>query len=264
MPKSKIILVGTRYGLNDIYSRIIDMGYDIKIYPAISDGKSLCDWIRPIKDVIRADGKIQLEGLNTLKKHLGSVIFSMQFQNDVSLLMVGNIISHEWIKYYDRVPTGLGEIIISCDPAISKNAGADNTSIIVSGRHNGNIYIIKEITGHFSFKETLDHIESLATKYNPDEVRIEQVGFSEAFITETKARVPNIFIHGIKPRGDKESRLRSVSPMLENGLVYFNNKHGNIVDELLLFPEAEHDDRVDALQIALSFYKNDAGECLIF
>lgn len=263
MPNSKIILVGTRYGLNDIYSHIIDLGYNVKIYPAINNNKSLCSWIRPLDDTFDGD-KLVLEGLNTIKKQLGSVIFDMQMQNDVSLLMIGNIISHEWINYYTNLPK-LNNYIISCDPAISKHDTRDSTAIIIGGQaSDGNIYIVDYINEQMSFGETINKLESLINKWNPEQVRIEQVGFSEAFITELKIKSPTTLIKGIKPKGDKESRLREVSPIFENGLVFFKQNHGKIIDQLLLFPEDRHDDLVDAIQIFLSYYKNTDEGIVLF
>ena len=92
-------------------------------------------------------------------------------------------------------------------------------------------------------------------RHNPDEVRIEQVAFSEAFITELKREMPGTLVRGIKPVGDKESRLREVSPVMENGLVWFKDEHQTVISEMLLFPDGDHDDLCDAMQLFLQYYK---------
>ncbi len=67
--------------------------------------------------------------------------------------------------------------------------------------------------------------------------------------------MPGTLVRGIKPIGDKESRLRGVSPVLENMLVYFKDEQQAVINELLLFPDGEHDDLCDAMQLFLQYYK---------
>lgn len=266
MGSGTIISAGTKYHFVDIYSTLINkLNYNTLILPPIkSDGTAQCEFLRPIKDVVNDKGQVVLEGLESIKHNLGSIIYSLQYENDTKLLMSGNIVNYEWIQYWDVVPK-LESVIITCDPAISKSDGADYTAIIVGGRaDNGNIYIKDYINDHLSFKETIDKIKALVRIHNPNEVRVEQVGFSEAFITELKRKIPATVINGIKPVGDKESRLREVTPIMENMLVYFAVSHGDIVDQLLLFPDGDHDDLVDAIQIFLHYYKTSCDGIVIF
>lgn len=257
MANGKLLVGGTRYHYVDIYDLFINkLNYNTLILPPIKeDGTAQCDFLRPVKSVFDKKGNVILEGLESIKHDLGSVIYSLQYENDIELLKEGNIINHEWIQYTSQIPA-LESVVIACDPAISKKDGADYTSIIVGGRSaDGNIYIKDYINEHFSFNETINKLKILVNIYNPVEVRIEQVAFSEAFISQLKMDIPETVIRGIIPRGDKESRLREVSPMFENMLVWFLQSQGVVVDQLLLFPSGDHDDLVDAMQIFLSYYK---------
>jgi len=266
MMDGAIIVAGTRYHFADIYSTLIDrLNYDTLILPPIkSDGTAQCSFLQPIEDVVNDKGIIIKRGLKTIKHDLGSVIYALQYENDVALLLEGNIINKSWIQYYSHLPK-LESIVISCDPAISKSDTADSTAIIVGGKSaDGNIYIKDYINARMSFHETVENIKSLVVDYAPVEVRIEKVGFSEAFVTELKRGIPATFINGIRPIGDKESRLQGVSPMMENGLVWFGESHEDVVSQMLLFPDADHDDLVDAMSLFLSYYKNYDEGCIIF
>jgi len=72
---------------------------------------------------------------------------------------------------------------------------------------------------------------------------------------------------GVNPQGDKSARARAIAPQVEAGNVYLpgapNAKHTDydpsltpmwvrqLVDECASFPNAAHDDQVDALSQAL-------------
>lgn len=262
----KIVAAGTRYHAMDLYNLLINkLNYNTLILPPIKpDGTPQCEWLQPLNDEINSKGIIIKRGLKSIRSDLGSIIYSLQYENDVSLLMKGNIIQYDWIQHYTQLPP-LETTVISCDPAISKSSSADSTAIIVGGRAtDGNIYIKDYVNEKMSFYETITKLKSLVGIHKPNEVRIEQVGFAEAFITELKREIPDVFINGIKPLGDKESRLREVSPMMENMLVWFGYKHGEITDQLLLFPEADHDDLTDAISLFLSYYRTGGEGIVIF
>jgi len=253
----KIIAAGTRYHYMDIWELLSNrLNYNTLILPPVkTDGTAQCEWLLPLDDVLKADGTVITTGLKSIKRDLGSVIYSLQYENDVSLLLEGNIINKSWIQYYKQ-PPALKTKIITCDPAISKKDGSDYTAIIVGGQSaDGQIYVLDYVQDHLSFKETIDKLKSLCLRYDPNEVRIESVAFSEAFITELKRGMPGTLIRGIKPVGDKESRLRGVSPVMENMLVWFKDSHQSIISEMLLFPDGDHDDLCDAMELLLSYYK---------
>jgi phage terminase large subunit-like protein len=61
------------------------------------------------------------------------------------------------------------------------------------------------------------------------------------------------------PDRDKVSRVYSASPMIEAGRVWIpkGKKWADIlVDELLKFPNAAHDDQVDALVMAIHYLRD--------
>ena len=176
VPGGRVIAIGTKYGVNDLYSVLEEMDYDKTVYPAIRDGKSLCPWLFPLDDEIR-DG-IKYTGLNTLKKNMGSLLFDLQMQNDTSLLAENNIIKVSWLRYFETIPNDLKDIIIAVDPAIGLKSENDYTAITIWGRSEENdMYLIESINERMSFHTTITTIQGLIDRYKPRTVVIEDIAF---------------------------------------------------------------------------------------
>ena len=104
MADGSTMVCATRYHQADIYQMLLDeFGFNQLILPAINkDNTSVCEWLLPLHDVVKPNGKV-LKGLDTIKGELGSVIFALQYENDVELLKAGTIFRYEDFMFYDRV-----------------------------------------------------------------------------------------------------------------------------------------------------------------
>jgi len=256
MPGGQIIALGTRYAANDIYNSLIHMDYNTRIFPAINnDGTSLCSWIRPVDDVRSADGSIEMEGLNTIKKNLGSIIFALQFLNDTTPLSENNVIKSGWLKYYDTSPHTMKDVIVSVDPAIGLKSENDYSAIGVWCRdENNNIYLLESINRRMTFNSTITTVDELISRYRPEHVVVEDVAYQKALIQELKRKCGHTSIIGVNPPTDKRARLINVSSYFENGMVYIRHAETTLIDQLLYFP-AQFDDQVDQTTLALGWYK---------
>ena len=105
MSSGSIGIVGTRYHQQDFYQMVIDdLKYKPLILPALNDKNDpLCEWLVPYKDKLNEDGELIQLGLKTIREQLGSVIFSLQYQNDVSLLNENSIIKPDYIQYFNDI-----------------------------------------------------------------------------------------------------------------------------------------------------------------
>ena len=260
MPGGKIIVLGTRYAPGDLYNTLINMGYDSKIFPAITpSGEALCSWLQPMEDEYDDNGALIKVGLLTMKKQLGSIIFALQMMNDTSLLAENNIIRAAWIKYYDKTPSPIKEVIISVDPAIGLKSENDYTAMGVWGKDaENNIYLLDLINERLTFNKTIKAVQRLISGFKPDRVVVEDVAYQKALIQELTRKCGSTAITGVKPPADKRARLINVSNYFENGLVHFRPHYTDMVDQLLYFP-AQHDDLVDMLSLGLGWYKEHDG-----
>jgi len=272
MSDGATMVCATRYHPADIYQMLIDeFDFNQLILPAIrKNGESVCEWLLPLHDVVKADGKV-LKGLDTIKANLGSVIYALQYDNDVALLAAGTIFRYEDFRFYTRYifednnvyiekldgsTVLIKKIVVGVDPAISEKQTADFTAMIVMGKtEDGNIYVLEYINERLSFNNQLKRIERLVAKWEPNEVAIEKIAYQEALITELQRR-GGLKVIGVVPTRDKVARAYLVSGMVESNLVHFKDKGmTDVTEDLTMFPDGVHDDITDAFVHCLNQMK---------
>ena len=85
---------------------------------------------------------------------------------------------------------------------------------------------------------------------------------SEADAKATKDAIIDVLnqkyncIIAIVPRESKEARLQAVAPMIEAGQVFIRTEDYSLEDEVVDFPNSDHDDEVDAMSQALNRLRN--------
>ena len=96
----------------------------------------------------------------------------------------------------------------------------------------------------------------LLTRRNPKAIRklVENKANGAAVEDSLKKEIPGIDL--VEPQGGKESRANAVAPLFDSGNVYLPDPSvrpwaKDVLAELLGFPNAPHDDDVDAMTQAL-------------
>lgn len=274
-----ISIVGTRYHYADFYDLIINnLEYPTLIMPAINeDGSALCEWLVPLNDKIGKNGKVAEKGLLSIKKDLGSIIFSLQYLNNTDLLKEGNIFQNKYIQYYDGIIREEGKVFVQrggfrteiktihlgVDLAISQSDSAAYTVILVVGMgEDHKLYVLEVVRGKFTFQQQKDAILRTVGKWSPNSTRVESVAYQEAMVQELRA-MGGLKIVSIKPTTDKVARAHQITGWFENGNIYFLKNQVDLIDELLLFPDGVFKDQVDALVFAVDGFKTSASEMVV-
>lgn len=259
--------IGTHYHPADFWTTIEESGqFAVLKIPSLFKDKNGIErsvW----------EKKKGVEELKKIRELIGSINFNMQYQQKVPKEK-GGIFRADWINYFYRYEnikdnihvvikdkeTGIEtkekvRVYMGVDLAISRSTTADSfvIAVIGIGQDTGHIYLLDLFRGKISFFEQINAIKQCYNKwYMVERVGIESVAYQQALPDEL-IRTTNIPIRKIKTISDKVTRFSKFSGQWENQKVYL---YGHIKDlhvleeELLAFPEGEHDDTIDAFCIA--------------
>lgn len=151
-------------------------------------------------------------------------------------------------------PPGL-PVVQAVDLAISEKQGADWTAIVTMSRDpvSGIVYILEVERHRAGFHEVLNRIKAAAARWNPAIIAIEQTQYQAAVVQEL-TRTTSLPVRGIRPDRDKLTRFAPLLTRYEQRLVRHDPARvpAWFRDELLAFPEGEHDDAVDAAAYAFA------------
>ena len=110
---------------------------------------------------------------------------------------------------------------------------------------------------HLDFPETVDAIRTLKRLFpRAKQILIEDKANGSAIIS-TLQHDPDMFVIPINPQGGKVARVNAVSAAIESGHVYLPAPDqapwvADFIDQFTAFPNAAHDDMVDAASQALN------------
>lgn len=184
----------------------------------------------------------------------------------------GSIFKREWIKFYVRDKAMHRELGLSDDVAVlpvhwDKQAQSwdctfkeSDTSDFVAGqvwgRKQANYFLLDQEHKRMGFVDTMKSIRAMSDKWPKARSKyIEDKANGTAIIEMLQDEIPGII--PVEPDGGKEARANAVSPLFEAGNVYLPHPLmcpwvEDFITELETFPNAAHDDMVDACTQALN------------
>ena len=146
------------------------------------------------------------------------------------------------------------------DPAISEKQEADYTAIVTIGIDTNNrIYVLDIIQERMNPTDIINAVFSTYMQWKPTYFGIEVVAYQKMLALEIRKQMNlrNIFFNlmEVTPMGEKNARIRTLlQPRYGNASIIHPKYHNKIKElelELLKFPNAKHDDIIDALSACL-------------
>jgi predicted phage terminase large subunit-like protein len=141
-----------------------------------------------------------------------------------------------------------GEISVDC--AFKDTAGADNTALIAGAGAGAKHYLLDCIADRMDLNSTERCIAALVARHPYCRAKlIEEAGNGAAVLQRLRKHLSGLI--GVTPEGNKVSRANAVSPLCEAEDVILPDDSeapwvADFLEELVTFPFARRDDRVDA------------------
>ncbi len=205
-----------------------------------------------------------IEQLNLVKADLGSYVFAGQYQQQPAPAGE-SIVKHAWFSTYQEhelpAPHDFNLIIQSWDTAMTTHDASDySVGMTIGMIKQGDIkryYVLDIVRKKMEYPELLNCIRGwLQSNKNHKykKVIVEDAGSGKAIIQSLRHEGKSLYAY--KPTADKHTRLISITDILESGFVYLPKKAPWLDDfllEITRFPNAKHDDQVDALSQGLNW-----------
>jgi predicted phage terminase large subunit-like protein len=271
--KDKMVVVGQRIHESDICGYIIKERPDwVHLsLPAYYEPARRC--VTPVWSDPREEEnellwpqRFSVETLDGLRRDLGAMGFAAQYQQHPTPAGGGQFKSR-WFRYF----TSEDECYIletpeetirhrkstcwhfaTVDLAISLKQTADYTVIATwAVTPDRDLLLVDCLHDHLDNPEQQKQISLAFQKHHPDYFKVENVAYQLALIQQLRRQ--GLPVREYKPIKDKVSRASSASVFYEGGKVYHPKSVHWIAEweeELLLFPNAAHDDRVDVTSMA--------------
>ncbi len=257
-PGGTLIVVGTRWHLDDVYQYILDNEseyYDVTVRRIVEHGKLIFPkkfnlQFNRLTKQWQHTSEPTMDFVNWLKKR-PSEEFSSQYMNN-PIDVENQIFKEAYFKYWDRRPERLF-VSMTIDPAISEKQSADYFAIDVSGMDEYyNIYRLDYAKGHWKVSEQIDNIFTMYSKWNPSVIGLETVAYQKALKAwlEEKMRERGVYFPITELRRStnetKEFRIKSLEPFFKEGKYFIAPWMKTFKEEALAFPKGRHDDELDA------------------
>lgn len=276
-PGAPVIVILTRWHEDDLAGRLVaaEDGHRWRVIniPALADhdpGKGQADPLgrEPGEWLTSARGRTPAEW-EQIRIQAGTRVFTALYQGRPSPDQ-GNVWQRQWWRRYsvplwsqhpDRpeafIVPECDEIVMSWDMAFKDTKGSDYVAGQVWARRGANVYLLDQVHKRLGFTDTLAAFRALAARW-PQASRkiVEEAANGAAVIDSLKSKIPGIV--AVRPHESKYARASAVSPFVEAGNVFLPSPDvalfdaEALIDEAAGFPNAAHDDMVDATSQALA------------
>ncbi len=262
--QARMVVVFTRWGPNDLYDTLEDMGFHMVTMPAIGywdrelvvddqTGQERWEWgVEPLWP--------EKEPLSTLEREreLDPLTFEQVMQGNPNVVIGTMFDPVWWAERRGRPPDrqDFDRVVMAVDTASGADAKKGDFYVAaVLGLHGTDVWVLDIVRGRFNAMQQEDVTETTAAHWKPDLLVIEAVNEGEALYQRLVARHLGLPLKRFKPTKDKAFRAAPLAAAYRQGHVWHVEGAGWAMSyeaELQAFPQSEHDDQVDAAAMAYS------------
>lgn len=203
-------------------------------------------------------GKVSIEDK---QRQLGSLVFSYEMMNK-PIDELSAEFKREFAQPITEHEVSQKETVcyITIDSAVSEKESADFTGVTINRVDRHNKWFIKTYKLKVNTKDLIDHLFFLNKTYTPMFIGMEETTFTMAiqpFIQDEMRKRQTFFsITPIKHKGiQKELRIRGLIPRWESKSIFLVGDNFDLLDEMRVFPNGQHDDVIDSLSMQINYAK---------
>jgi predicted phage terminase large subunit-like protein len=255
MPNGAVVIMLTRWHHDDLAGWLLrehaGQGFHVLSLPAMAEEND------PLGREIGAPlwpSDYPLSALEEIKLQLGSRDWSALYQQRPTP-EEGSIFKMEWFKRYRNLPANPRMILHSWDTGTKDNELNDPTSFQAWHDCDNGFYLADRFNSRLQFPDLLRAIQSFAVRDNPHAILIEDKGSGQQAI-QVLRRETRLPVIPVNPIHSKIIRAQGQSGICEAGRVWLPEAAAWLIDfeaEVSAFPNAPHDDDVDAMTQALAY-----------
>ena len=270
MPGGRVVIVGTRWHMDDLIGRVIkDMAKNDK-----ADQYTVVEFPAMIEKTL-PDGKVSrkalwpeffdMDALTATKNSMPLFQWNAQFQQNPTA-EEGAIVRREWWGLWMKDdPPECEYIIMTLDAASETHNRADFTAITTWGVFLNqetdayNIILLNAVKERYEFHELKEKSLKEYKHWEPDSFIVEKKSAGTPLYQELRRMgIPASEYTPHRGTGDKMARLNSVSDIVRSGLCWVPATRWaeELVDEIASFPFGSHDDLLDCSVMAMMRFRS--------
>jgi predicted phage terminase large subunit-like protein len=281
--RSARVVIMQRLHLRDLSAEMIRTGAHVLCLPMRYESRHPQRWSR---DPRTADGgllvpaRIPEDELQRIERQLGPMQTAAQ-QQQRPVPAEGGVFKKDWFKFWTVLPPG-GTWMQSWDCTFKDANDSDFVVGQVWYQHGANFYLVDQVRERMSFSRTIEQMLALSARYpRTFKKLVENKANGPAVADVLERDIPGITL--IEPEGGKIARANAVEPLVAAGNVFLpdprnaeypdgrrgapwvdtdphGEPNGSFLAEITTFPNAAHDDQVDALTQFLNHAAPAIGE----
>jgi predicted phage terminase large subunit-like protein len=259
-PGGSIVLVQTRWSEKDMTGQLLR---------AMAKDPLADQWEVVELPAIFEDGKPcwpeywSLEDLTSVKASIPPSKWNAQYQQNPTGEENAIIPREWWNKWEKKTVPNLQFVIQSYDTAFTKRETSDFSAITTWGvfypNETGqpNLILLDSKKGRWDFPELKEVALENYKFWDPDTVIVEAKASGLPLTHELRNMGIPVVNFTPSKGNDKVSRVHSVSPLFEAGMVWAPDElfADELIEEVAAFPNGEYDDLVDSMTQALMRYR---------